>query len=119
MSATTEITGTVIEVQPTQTFGANGFRKSAVIIDTGGDYPDKLQVEFVKDKADEATTGAKAMRIGQSVTISCNIRGREYNGRYYTSLQGWKWAATDADSHQQPDDAGDGYDGEVPYDQPF
>jgi hypothetical protein len=119
MSTTTEITGTVIDIQPTQTFGANGFRKSGVIIDTGGDYPDKLQVEFVKEKADEATTGAKAMRIGQQVTISCNIRGREYNGRYFTSLQGWKWAATEAGQQQQPGDAGAGYDGDVPDDQPF
>jgi hypothetical protein len=27
---------------------------------------------------------------GQEVTVSFNVRGREYNGKYYNTLDAWK-----------------------------
>ena len=30
------------------------------------------------------------LQPGQEVTVSFDIRGREYNGRYFNNLQGWK-----------------------------
>ena len=108
---TTQITGAIIKRGDVQTFGANGFRKCEVVLETGGDYPQQIPVEFVKDKADKA---AAELQVGDLVTVDYNLRGREYNGRYYTSVQGWKWtvnggvnpaqteAATGDDNDNQP-----------------
>ncbi len=32
----------------------------------------------------------QALQPGQEVTVTFDIRGREYNGRYFNNLQGWK-----------------------------
>ena len=31
-----------------------------------------------------------SITVGQIVTINFNIRGREYNGKYFNNLTGWK-----------------------------
>jgi single-strand DNA-binding protein len=33
------------------------------------------------------------LQVGQQVTVTFDIRGREYNGRYFNNLQGWKIVA--------------------------
>ena len=30
------------------------------------------------------------MSIGQEVTVHFNLRGNEYNGKYYVNLQAWR-----------------------------
>jgi hypothetical protein len=45
-----------------------------------------VAIDFVKDKCDVLN----AYKVGDSVEVGINIRGNEYNGKYYVSLQGWK-----------------------------
>jgi hypothetical protein len=45
-----------------------------------------VKFEVVKDKC--ATLDKYA--VGQSVAVSFNVRGNEYQGKYYVSLQAWK-----------------------------
>ena len=54
----------------------------------------------------------------QEVTVTFDIRGREYNGRYDKNLQGWN-AASAADSddfnqEQPPSDSSD-FDDDIPF----
>jgi hypothetical protein len=60
--------------------------RETVLTVMGGNYPQTIPVEFIKDKVD-ALTG---LRKGQEVTAHVNLRGNEYNGKYYVSLQAWK-----------------------------
>ena len=102
---TTQITGAIIKVGPVESFGANGFRKCVVVLDTGGKYPQQIPIEFCKDKADQA---AEAMQVGDMVVIDFNLRGREYNGRYYASIEGWRWkvvGAVPVGNADTPDDS--------------
>ena len=86
-----DITGKVKVIGETQVFGAKGFAKRELVLTVeDGKYPQDISIEFVQDKADLLD----AVNEGQEVTVSFNIRGREYNGRYYNSLQGWKLQAT-------------------------
>jgi hypothetical protein len=80
-----KIEGIVETVLPLEEF-ASGFTKRVLVINTGGDYPQTVPVEFVKDKT-EVLTG---LTKGQAVTAHINIRGNEYNGKYYCNLGGWK-----------------------------
>ena len=88
MSEQTTIKGRVIHIEQPQSFGASGFRKATVVIETGGDYPQQIPIEFVKDKADEM---ASKLSVGMEVEIAYNLRGREWNGRYFASVQGWRF----------------------------
>ncbi len=51
-----------------------------------GKYPQEINLEFVQDKVSLLDN----VQVGQEVTVTFDIRGREYNGRYFNNLQGWK-----------------------------
>jgi hypothetical protein len=81
-----EITGKIKLLGNTQEVGANGFKKREMVITTAETYPQDLKVEFVKDNCDKLN----AFKVGQNVKVAINLRGQEYNGKYYVSLTGWK-----------------------------
>jgi len=85
MDKSIEITGTVETVLPLQDF-PSGFTKRVLVINTGGEYPQTIPVEYTKAKTDLLT----GLRKGQEVTAHCNIRGNEYHGKYYSGFIGWK-----------------------------
>jgi hypothetical protein len=80
------IQGRVKQVGQTETVGANNFQKREIVVTTEEQYPQDVPIDFVKDK----TTLLDNIHAGQSVTVHVNVRGREYNGKHYVSLQGWK-----------------------------
>ncbi len=41
---------------------------------------------------DEAIESVNRFNEGDSVEVSVNVESREYNGKYYTNITGWKWA---------------------------
>lgn len=86
-----EVKGKVKIVSPEQVFGASGFRKRELVVTTDEQYPQPIMVEFVQDKCDLLNP----IRIGQEVTISINLRGREWinpqgEAKYFNSIQGWR-----------------------------
>ncbi len=98
-----EIQGKVKFIGETQTFGANGFRKSELVVTTEEQYPQHILVEFVQDKSDLLNN----YQVGQSVKVSINLRGREWinpqgETKYFNSIQGWR-----IENLQQDAQAGD------------
>lgn len=86
MSTTYELTGTVHSVKETQTF-PSGFQKREFIIETADEkYPQTIKLEAVKDGCSKLD----GYEEGDSISVSFNLRGNEYNGKYYVSLQAWK-----------------------------
>ena len=87
MSESVQVTGRVHLVEETKEYGSNGFTKRVMVIETVEDkYPQMIPVEAVKDKCamfDEASDG-------DTVTADCNLRGSEWNGRYFLSLNCWR-----------------------------
>src|SRR6056300_90936 len=81
-----ELSGTVKVIQQPQSF-ASGFSKREMVVTVqDGNYPQDINLEFVKDKADLLD----ALSVGDSVKVWFDIRGREHNGRYYNNLSAWK-----------------------------
>jgi single-strand DNA-binding protein len=80
------ITGTVHHIGPVESVGDKGFTKRLLVVRTDQQYDNLIPVELKKDK----TALADGLKVGQSVTVHTNIGGREYNGKYYTSITGWK-----------------------------
>ena len=56
------------------------------VITTADKYPQEVIFQTVNDKMDTIAPYGQ----GQVVTVSFNVRGREYNGRYYNTLDAWK-----------------------------
>jgi hypothetical protein len=81
-----EVIGKVIVLGNTEEVGQNGFTKRMLVVETAEQYSQKLAIDFVKDK----TTILDSYKVGDEVKVSVNLRGTEYNGRYFVNLQGWK-----------------------------
>ena len=83
-----EIKGKVFLVGETETIGTKDFKKRLLVVETDEQYSQKIPIDFVQDKV----TLLDFITTGQEVVVSVNVRGNEYNGKYYVSLQGWQIA---------------------------
>jgi hypothetical protein len=81
-----ELTGKIKLIQEAKTFDSGFTKREMVVIVDEGKYPQEINIEFVQDKVAMLDT----LQPGQEVTVSFDIRGREYNGRYFNNLQGWR-----------------------------
>lgn len=80
-----EITGTVAEISKVESFGKNNYQKRTVVIEKkGGQYTDKYAVEFGGD----SVTIPNKSQVGDLVKVKAFIRSNEYQGRYFTNLNG-------------------------------
>jgi single-strand DNA-binding protein len=98
-----DLTGKIKLVQEAKTFESGFTKREMVVIVEDGKYPQEINIEFVQDK----TSLLDNLRPGQEVTVTFDIRGREYNGRYFNNLQGWKIVTANdesamTDSEQPP-----------------
>jgi hypothetical protein len=81
-----DLTGKIKLIQDAQTFGSGFTKREMVVVVEDGKYPQEINLEFIQDKVSLLDT----VQVGQEVTVTFDIRGREYNGRYFNNLQGWK-----------------------------
>lgn len=84
-----KVTGTVKKIG--SVVEKSNFKKQDLIIETGGEYSQVYAIEFFKEK----TELLEFLSEGDKVTISCNLRGREWKNpqdeiKYFLSLNGWK-----------------------------
>lgn len=81
-----KLTGTIKMIGEKQTF-ESGFTKVEFVLTTNDQYPQDIKLELVKDKVDNFIQYNK---VGDVVDVAFNVRGNEYNGKYYVNLQAWK-----------------------------
>lgn len=93
-----QLQGRIKVINDTQTFDS-GFSKREFVITTQEQYPQDVKFEFFKDK----TTVLDTYNVNDDVTVHFNIRGNEYNGRYYVNLQAWKMEKAGAATPASPE----------------
>lgn len=96
-----ELSGKIKLLQEPRTFDSGFTKREMVVIVEDGKYPQEINLEFVQDKV----ALLDSLQPGQEVTVTFDIRGREYNGRYFNNLQGWKVVTHDqatGDSSEEP-----------------
>jgi len=81
-----DLTGKIKLIQEAKTFDSGFTKREMVVTVEDGRYPQEINIEFVQDKVSLLDN----LQPGQEVTVTFDIRGREYNGRYFNNLQGWK-----------------------------
>ena len=89
-----EAAGKMKWIGTTQSF-PSGFTKREFVVTTAHDkYPQDIKFEVVKDKCPVLDD----FDLGQDVRVSFDIRGNEYNGKYFVNLACWKLQAADGAS---------------------
>lgn len=83
------LTGTIKVLNDMQTF-ESGFKKREFVVTTQGEYSQDIKLEALKDNADKLAN----FKVGDTVVVNFDIRGNEYNGKYYNNLIAWKIAMT-------------------------
>jgi hypothetical protein len=82
-----EVIGKIIVIGNEEIVGSAGtFRKRLLVVETDEQYKQKIPIDFVQDKC----SVLDKYTIGDTVKVGINIRGNEYNAKYYVSLNGWK-----------------------------
>lgn len=67
--------------QKTESFTAREF-----VIETSGDYPQFVKFQLVQDRCD----ALDPFQEGQQIKVHFDLRGREWNGKYFTNLNAWR-----------------------------
>lgn len=84
-----EIKGKIIvalpEVSGVAKASGNPWKKREYVLETQDTYPKKVFFDFFGDRADQYP-----LSVGDEITLSFDIESREYQGRWYTGIRGWK-----------------------------
>jgi hypothetical protein len=92
-----ELSGKLKWIGEAQTF-ASGFIKREFVVTTNHDkYPQDIKFEVVKEKCPQLDP----LELNQDVSVSFDIRGNEYNGKYYVNLSCWKVLPTGEHSQRK------------------
>ena len=63
----------------------NQWSKQEYVLETIENFPRKIFFDFFGDRANQYP-----LNVGDLVNLSFDIESREYQGRWYTSIRGWK-----------------------------
>ncbi len=98
-----EVKGKIIQkfdLQSGTSKAGNPWKKQNYLLETLDSYPRKIYFDFFGDRADQYP-----LNVGDLINLSFDIECREYQGRYYTDIRGWKAEKIDdatAAAAQQP-----------------
>ena len=63
----------------------NQWKKQEYVLETLDSYPKKVKFDFFGDRVDQYV-----FEVGDIITLSYDIESREFNGRWYTDIRGFK-----------------------------
>jgi hypothetical protein len=88
MTKQIEVSGKLIKKFDLQTgTGKKGvWKKQGVLIETPGQYPNKIVITAWGDQVESLAS----LKGGDEVTCFVNIESQEYNSKWYTSVLAWK-----------------------------
>ncbi len=110
-----ELSGTVKKIFDEKTFGS-GFNVREFVVTTDAEkFPQDICLQCVKEKVEMVNK----LKEGDKVKIAFDLRGREYQGRYFVNLNAWKidYGTEDSGSDEPPpfDPADEILDEEPPF----
>ena len=102
-----EIQGKIIVVLPERngvSQRGNQWRSISYVLETQEQYPKKLAFDVTNDKIDQLN-----IQLGEILTVQFDINAREYNGRWFNSINAWNVIRQTQQAHAQ----GGGFSGNV------
>lgn len=95
-----EISGSIKAIFPEQTFKSGFNKREFLLLTKDGKFEQEINFECVKEKVDLVDH----LKEGDAVTVSFDIRCREWQGKYFTNLVAWKITGTGKSSEPAADD---------------
>ena len=83
----------------------NQWRSISYVLETQEQYPKKLAFDVTNDKIDQLN-----IQLGEILTVQFDINAREYNGRWFNSINAWNVIRQ---TQQQAPTQGGGFSGNV------
>ncbi len=83
-----DVVGKIIVVLPEVTGvskAGNAWKKREYVLETQESRPRQIFFDFFGERADQFP-----LQVGQVVRLYFDIESREYNGKWFTSIRGWK-----------------------------
>jgi hypothetical protein len=80
------IKGAIKLINPIKVINDKFSVREFVVTTPDAKYPQDILFQTVNDKM----AVLESLGVGQQVEVSYNVRGREFNGRYYNTLDAWK-----------------------------
>ena len=90
MSTSYEATGTLIYVGDTEQVKETFKKRSFTIEIADGNYPQQVPFQATQDR----TTALDGFKVGDTVSVCFNLRGRPYNGKWFVNLEAWRVTKT-------------------------
>jgi hypothetical protein len=84
------IKGAIKLINPIKVISDKFSVREFVVTTPDAKYPQDILFQTVNDRMDVL----ESLGAGQQVEVSYNVRGREFNGRYYNTLDAWKVEVT-------------------------
>ena len=94
-----EVKGKIIQkfdLQSGTSKAGNPWKKQNYLLETLDSFPRKIYFDFFGDRADQFD-----LNVGDLINLSFDIECREYQGRYYTDIRGWKAEKIDQNAAAQ------------------
>ena len=92
-----ELTGTIHNIEETQTF-ESGFQKRTLVIHNGEQYRPYIAIDFLKDRIDLLDK----YKVGDAVSVSVNIGNDYYKDKLYNSISGWRIQYAEGSTPAEP-----------------
>lgn len=80
-----ELTGKLHKVFDIEKKGDN-FRSREFVVFVPGDYPQYVKFQIVQDRCEQMDN----IPDGADIKVYFDLRGREWQGKYFTNLNAWK-----------------------------
>ena len=116
-----ELEGTIFKKFDTQKVKDSFQKREFVMEVSDGAYPQRIKMELTQDKCQLLDS----YKEGDKIKVSFNIRGSEWQGKYFVNLQAWKidgQGGSNAGNNgggynppPPPDDLNDGSDNDLPF----
>ena len=74
-----------LELQGGVSKAGKQWKKQEYVLETLDSYPRKVKFDFFGERADQYP-----LEVGDVITLSYDIESREFNGRWYTDIRGFK-----------------------------
>lgn len=92
-----QITAKIKHINETEVI-SDKYKKRTFVVTTADKYPQDIMFQCSQDKVDVLN----GFVPGHEVTVSFNLRGREYNGKYYNSLEAWRVSFAETTAAAEP-----------------
>ncbi len=81
-----EVEGKLHRLFPTEQKSTSFMAREFVLEIPDGNYPQLVKFQAVQDRC----ASLDSFREGERIKVSFDLRGREWNGKYFTNLNAWR-----------------------------